>query len=349
MRRKRNSEYLTFALLLSTVTIASWSHEANADGGTASGSTESQITPYDFGAVSDNGVRDEQPALQAAINEAIDSGRPLDLCGASWRIDTPLYARGNLHIRNGQIRTSIMNNMGLDIGPAEGQAYVTPILENLSFYKIQKTGIVGLHISRGLRVQMTNVNFHNFRNGNCVAVALSGVQVLIWLGGKLLENDRHLAVYDYLGKRSTDIKVFGVFFQDSKSTQGHAGVSLYQAPGTSFTDCSFDVSRRAALVAVNDSWNVSFVNCRFEDSGLDEPGTHPAVYLHGGSYNIRFLANYFNNTQKSASSGQYPDVIHIGGATAVNLISNSFAAASPPVTEGPDYKAIMNTNLIDNF
>ena len=329
MRLERNFRYLTFALLFSTVTIIPWSHKASAKEETVSGSTQSQITPYDFNAVCDDGSRDEQAALQAAINEAIDSGRPLDLCGASWRIDTPLYARGNLHIRNGRIRTSIMNNMGLDIAPAHGDEYVTPILENLNFYKIQKTGIVGLHISRGLRVQMTNVNFHNFRNGNCAAVALSGVQVLSWFGGSSLECDRHLAIYDYLGKRSTDIKVYGVFFQDSKSTQGYAGVSLYQAPGTSFTDCSFDVSRRAALVDVNDSWNVSFVNCRFEDSGLSDAGAHPAVHLHGGSYNIRFLANYFNNTQKSGSSGQYPDIIHIDDATGVNLISNSFPAASP--------------------
>jgi hypothetical protein len=225
-----NFKCLTFALLLPTVTIIPWSHKANAQEATVSGSTKSQITPYDFDAIYDDGSKNEQAALQAAINEAIDSGRPLDLCGASWRIDTPLYARGNLHIRNGLIRTSIMNNIGLDIAPAQGDDYVTPILENLNFYKIQKTGIVALHISRGLRVQMTNVNFHNFRNGNCAAVALSGVQVLSWFGGYSLECDRHLAVYDYLGKRSTDIKVYGVFFQDSKSTQGHAGVSLYQAP-----------------------------------------------------------------------------------------------------------------------
>ena len=347
MQFRRNFKYLTYALLFSTVAIIPCPHKANAQEETVSGSTKSQITPYDFDAVYDDGSKNEQVALQAAINESIDSGRPLDLCGASWRIDTPLYARGNLHIRNGTIRTSIMNNIGLDIAPAQGENYVTPILENLNFYKIQKTGVTGLHISRGLRVQMTNVNFHNFRNGNCAAVALSGVQVLSWFGGRSLECDRHLAVYDYLGKRSTDIKVYGVFFQDSKSNQGHAGVSLYQSPGTSFTDCSFDVSRRTALVDVNDSWNVSFVNCRFEDPGLSDPGNHPAVRLRGGAYNIRFIANYFNNTQKSGSSGQYPDVIQIDDATGVNLISNSFPSASPAVTENSDYNALMNTNLGD--
>lgn len=63
------------------------------------------ITPYDKGCTT--GLSSDQTTnFQLAINEASSLGKPLDLCGQTWRIDGQLNLASNLEIRNGTLDAS---------------------------------------------------------------------------------------------------------------------------------------------------------------------------------------------------------------------------------------------------
>ena len=315
----------------------------------------SQITPYDYGAVYSDASVDESTALRAAVNASLATGLPLDLAGGKWRIDSTIEAVGDLHLRNGSIHTNIGSNFGLAILPASPAGYVSPTIENVTFHKIQQQGVVGLWIQRGHHVQMRSVNFTNFRNGESTALLLEQVQVLSWFGGFLTENDRHMAVS---GGISTDLKIYGVWFQDSKSSS-YAGVTLEGVAGVTFSGCSFDIARSRSLLSLSDSKNISFVDTRFEKpsypgQGLLPDVSYPAVELNGDSVNIRFMRNYFSNTQVTESGGNQAEVVRIDPLVQGNivLIANTFPASSPPITSGGtaelQYRALMNTGLADH-
>ena len=318
--------------------------------------TASQITPFDYGAINNNASVDESAAIQAAVNAAIASGLPLDLAGGRWRIDSTVEALGDLYIRNGSIHTSIESNFGLLIRPAVANGYVSPKIENVNFHKKQKQNIIGLWIQRGHSVRMTNVNFTNFRNGDRSAgLVLENVQVLSWLGGFLTENERHMAV---LGPATTDVKIYGVWFQDSRSTL-HAGVSLDNSAGVTFSECSFDIARSRPLISLRNSKNISFVNSRFEKPSY--PGenqspevSHPAVEINSGTNNIRFIGNYFSNTQISQDGAGPAEVVRIDPQAEGNvvLILNTFPMSSPPITGGIaaslQNRSLLNTGLADH-
>jgi len=318
--------------------------------------TASQITPFDHGAAYNDASVDESAAIRAAVGAAIASGLPLDLAGGSWRIDSTIEALGDLHIRNGSIHTSIENNFGLVIRPATTNGYVSPTIENVSFHKKQKQNIIGLWIKRGHRVRMTNVNFTNFRNGDKSAgLVLENVQVLSWVGGFLTENERHMAVY---GETTTDLKIYGVWFQDSRSTL-YAGVSLDNSAGVTFSGCSFDIARSRPLISLRNSKNISFVDTRFEKPSY--PGanqspevSYPAVELNSGTVNIRFIGNYFSNTQVNQDGTSQAEIVRIDPQAEGNvvLIANTFPMSSPPITTGTaaglQYRALMNTGLADH-
>jgi len=318
--------------------------------------TASQITPFDYGAIHNDASVDESGALKVAIAAALASGLPLDLAGGRWRIDSTLEALGDLHIRNGSIHTSIESDFGLAIRPATPSGYVSPTIENVNFYKIQKQNIVGLWINRGHHVRMSNVNFTNFRNGDrSTALVLEQVQVLSWIGGFLTENERHMAVY---GETSTDLKIYGVWFQDSRSTW-HAGVTLEDTAGVTFTCCSFDIARHRPLVSLRDSKNISFVDTRFEKPSY--PGgnvlpevSYPAIELNADSVNIRFTRNYFSITEVGQDGTTQAEVVRIDAQAGGNvvLIDNTFPTGSTPITQGAmaslQYRAWLNNGLIDH-
>ncbi|MEC7583047.1 MAG: right-handed parallel beta-helix repeat-containing protein [Planctomycetota bacterium] len=324
-------------------------HATHAD------ATAVAVTPYEYGARYSDASIDESTALQAAINAALKTGLPLDLAGGKWRIETTLEALGDLHLRNGEIHTSIAAGSGLEIKPLVADGYTSPTIENVKFYKVQHPSVTGLLIQRGHSVFMSNVDFENFRNGESTAIALDEVQVLTWRGGFVFENDRHLDLY---GNKCTDIKISNVWFQDSKS-QMYAGVTMQDAAGVSFTGCSFDIARYQPLVSMLTSKNITFHDCRFEKPSYPSSNTspavsYPAVDIGDQSERVNFLTCYFSNTQPDSSGANQAEVVRIGGTAGGHIALHmcSFPASSPPITTGAAaallYRSLMNTGLADN-
>ncbi len=297
------------------------------------------ITPYDVGAVTGGRGTDHSGVLQKALDRAVALNIALDLCGQRWQHRVPLYARGDLDLRSGELQSS---GEGTALTIFAENRPVRARLHNVAFRKLSQTRRVGLRIVRGRGCQLVGVSFSNWRNGGCVALLLEGCHMTRWFGGTCEENDRHLLIRDVDGQYSTDTKLYGVFLSDARSGPC---VSARGSTGLSLTDCSLDITRDGPLLMLNGCRDISLIGNRFEAPGKTLTGVHSSIQLVGGCRNVRLFGCFFGNT--TPRNDTWPPIIDAGDTENLVLVANTFPRSSPPLL-ATSWQSAMNTGLPDS-